>query len=85
MKVVSQVVNYIKTYDDIVKPSHTRLNFQSDKLQKSLIGGLLSIFVTLFVLEIAIEKGIKMVSLNGPSISSQFKGIRDMSQKATAS
>ena len=64
------IVNYIKKGDEIVKPSHTRLNFNGDVKQKTLIGGLLSYFIAFYVFYIAIKQGVRMANREGPKINS---------------
>ena len=67
---LSYISDYVKTSDDITKPSHTRLNYNGDIKQKTLLGGFLSICVSLYVTWIAISKGTQMVQLDGPKIDS---------------
>ena len=62
--------NYVRGKDEIVKPSHTRLNFMGDVKQKTFVGGMLSIFIGLYVLYIALDRGLTMVLRHDPAIKS---------------
>ena len=42
---LSFIGGYLRSQDEIVKPSHTRLNFEGDTKQKTIIGGVISIAI----------------------------------------
>ena len=50
-------VTYITDKDDLVTPSHQNLHFQTDYMQKTFVGGLISMGVTLYVLSVAYARG----------------------------
>ena len=61
---------FITDIDEIAPPSATNLHFQGDIKQKTLLGGLVSLGVYLYVLYFVYQNGKKMVTYDDPSISS---------------
>ena len=71
---LQKVLAYIRSKDGIMKPSHTRLNFMGDVKQKTFIGGIFSMFISLYVLYIAVDKAHYMIMRVNPTIRSIVKG-----------
>ena len=51
------IATYITDKDELVTPSHQNLHFQTDYMQKTFVGGLISLGVTLYVLSVAYARG----------------------------
>lgn len=65
-----KVFEYITDADELTPPQASNLHFKTDYLQKTFIGGLISMGVSLYVVYVAITKGIQMFSFDGPTITS---------------
>lgn len=63
-------VEWVRSHDEVVKPGHQGLHFQTDHKQKTCVGGFLSLCITLYVFFIAYTKGKQMLGLEEPYISS---------------
>lgn len=59
---IKKLLNYIKVKDSVTIPSALQLHFDGDIKIKTLGGGLISILIQLYVLYIAISKGVRMVN-----------------------
>ena len=46
---LAYIGSYIRGNDEVVKASHTRLNFNSDTKQKTLLGGLITLIISGYV------------------------------------
>lgn len=57
-KINLSLTNYIREKDIIVDPVINNFHFEMNKKQKTIIGGLASLFIKIYVLYIAIIKGI---------------------------
>lgn len=64
------LVDVIKSKDQIVKPSASFLHFENNLSQKTLLGGLVSIGVTIYLLFIVYTNGKKMIKKDGNQIIS---------------
>ena len=53
--------NFIKSQDEIVQPKASDLHFSSNYKQKTFVGGIASMLVTLYVLSMVYTNGLKMV------------------------
>ena len=67
--ILNKIIQLICSRDSIVDPSVLKLHFNGDVKIKTLIGGLLSIFIDVYVSYTAITKFIKMVTYQDPTIT----------------
>jgi len=56
--------------DELVAPSNENLHFAGDTRQKTLIGGILSLFVTGYMIQMGWKRGVKMVDFDNSYLSS---------------
>lgn len=70
-KAGKSVYDYFRGYDALVKPSFARLHYEKDTAHKTLFGGILTFLVKIWVIQIAIEQGIRLANNWQPSISTQ--------------
>ena len=70
MSYLGEIYRWVRSKDGINPPSSGKLNFEGDVRQKTIIGGLVSLFVSGYVLYIAYTKGSIMVGLHNPYMSS---------------
>lgn len=70
MGIVKDIVNWVRDRDEIVAPGYEGLHFQTDFKQKTCAGGLASFGVTCYVIFMAYTKGMQMLGLDDPYISS---------------
>ena len=66
----NSVLSFITDKDEIVTPSHQNLHFQTDFMQKTFFGGLISLGVTVYVLSVAYARGRQMLQYEDPSNAS---------------
>lgn len=64
------VADYIQSKDKIVKPSSSFLHFEHDWQQKTLLGGLVSMSVSIYLLYIVYTNGRKMIKKDSNQIIS---------------
>ena len=57
----TSIGNWIRYRDLISKPCYMRLHFDESYNKKTVIGGLLSVIIELYVLRIALVKGYSVV------------------------
>ena len=69
------VTSYITDQDGVVSPPHQKLHFQHDARQKTLIGGLISLGISIYVLNVAYERGKQMLQYGDPSMTSIEQGM----------
>ena len=62
----NSVLSYITDKDEVVTPSHQNLHFQTDFMQKTFVGGLVSLGVTIYVLSVAYSRGKQMLQYDDP-------------------
>ena len=67
--IINKIVTSISNRDEIVDPSALKLHFDGDVKIKTLIGGLISIFIEAFVIYTAVSKSIHMSSSSDPQIT----------------
>ena len=70
MGVIKDLARWVRDYDSIVTPSTENLHFQTDYKQKTLVGGVASLGVTIYVAFVVYTKGSQMIGLEDPYISS---------------
>ena len=70
MKALNSIISFITDKDKVVNPSHKNLHFQKDRQQKTFLGGIITIGVTLFVLSIAYVRGNQMINFSDPEMTS---------------
>ena len=46
----NSVISYVTDYDEVVAPSHQNIHFQHDARQKTLVGGIISFGISIYVL-----------------------------------
>lgn len=69
-KITKPISDYIRDLDEINEPSAATLHFQTDFKQKTLIGGLCSFGVTIYVLFFVYNKGKMMFGRDDPNMTS---------------
>lgn len=65
-----RVTYWFRDKDEITPGVYTLLHLDSENKQKTIIGGALSLFVEIFVVYVGISKGIHMVTITDPLITS---------------
>lgn len=63
-------VNFLKSKDEIAPTGFSQLHIRNNLGQKTVVGGCLSLFVSLYVVFIAYTKGRQMLQFDSPDISS---------------
>ena len=76
MKHLEKAADWVTAKDEICPPAASKLHFQGNVDQKTLIGGMLSFMITLYVLFIAFTKGKQMLEFDEPDISSIAEEIK---------
>jgi len=61
---------FLREQDGLSEPSYVHFHFKGDEKSKSIIGGCFSILITMFLLKIGIENGIRMFTRDEPDIIS---------------
>ena len=69
-----KILNKIRNRDGIVDASTNNLHFEMDIKQKTLIGGIVTTIIHLYVLSVAIRKSFQMVKFWDPQVSSIEEG-----------
>ena len=67
--IINKIVSLISDRDIIVDPSVLKLHFDGDLKIKTLIGGMLSLFIEAYVIYTAVTKSINMITFDDPSIT----------------
>ena len=68
MKFLKSISDYITDKDDVYTPGSLSLHFDQDKKLKTLLGGIITIFVQMCVMYIAIKKTFIMFSYDEPDL-----------------
>ena len=70
MEIVDKILNKIRSKDSLSDRGYALFHYDRDIKQKTLLGGLGSLSIQFCVAYIAIEKGLKMFTRNGPDLLS---------------
>jgi len=57
---MNKITNFIRYNDDIAKPSLSKLHVNGDKTNKTVLGGLASLFIWFYIIFVTYFKLIKM-------------------------
>ena len=71
----NSVLSYITDKDELVTPPHQNLHFQTDYMQKTFVGGIISLGVTIYVLSVAYARGKQMLQYDDPVNTSIEQGM----------
>ena len=63
------LLDYIKTRDTIAKPSAEKLHFNQDQKIKTLLGGILTFLIEMYMIYLIITNTIKMLNFRNPYIT----------------
>ena len=72
---MKKISAWIRSKDGLSEPGYALFHYDEDQRQKTLLGGLGSLYVTFTVSYIAITKGIQMFNRSGNSLLSVESGI----------
>ncbi len=70
MKLLKKTYSYVKSKDELSDPGSSFLHYDGDENQKTLLGGIICIFVQCVIAYIAYNKGKQMLSLEDPTVLS---------------
>ena len=74
----NQFEAYIRTHDDIVKPTALKLHVDGNKETQSFWGGLMSLGISIYMTYVIIDKTVEMTGYSKPYKSSQLQGLEDL-------
>ena len=64
---------WVRSFDAIYKPSHSRWHFESEKGQKTMLGGFITMLIQTYLCYVIYSKGLQMLGLENPRINSLEK------------
>ena len=69
------VFNWVRESDEIAEPPATQLHFDGDSKQKTILGGLVSLGVTVYLINMVYTKGLQLVGKGDNRIVSLSEGM----------
>jgi hypothetical protein len=81
---ISKLKDYIRSKDDLVQDSSNLLHFDGEKNIKTLFGGIFTILVQIFVLQVAVSRSIQMFTYDQPYFHSTENSYETFPEYKTA-
>ena len=75
MKIFDRILNKVRSKDELSDRGYSLFHYNGDIKSRTLLGGLGTLFIQIYVSYIACKKGIQMFGRQGPEILSIYSGL----------